>query len=149
MIYSSICENRKIIEKLKSLGFPQVGGVTESYIDTRYQNQVYNYDPKKEELEYLEYEPLYSEILDWIVDELGLNFFIRSRNKDSQITWEYEVWLIETGSLIRAGRDINNEIDALKQGISAAIEIKPEEIQEFIDQFYKDQKIKSGMIENA
>ena len=101
MIYSSLCENREIIKKLKELGFPQVGGLTGSYVDTRYQNQVYNYDPKEEELKYLNYEPLYSEILDWMMDELGLNFFIRSRNKDSQITWEYEVWIIETGKLFK------------------------------------------------
>ena len=71
-----------------------------------------------------------------MMDELGLNFFIRSRNKDSQITWEYEVWIIETGNLICAGRDISDEIKALKEGISAVIEIK---IKEF--------KIKSRIIE--
>ena len=129
MIYSSLCENREIIKKLKELDFPQVGGLTGSYVDTRYQNQVYNYDPKEEELKYLNYEPLYSEILDWMMDELGLNFFIRSRNKDSQITWEYEVWIIETGKLICAGRDISDEIKALKEGISAVIEIKIKEFK--------------------
>ena len=133
MIYSSLCENREIIKKLKELGFPQVGGLTGSYVDTKYQNQVYNYDPKEEELKYLNYEPLYSEILDWMMDELGLNFFIRSRNKDSQITWEYEVWIIETGNLICAGRDISDEIKALKEGISAVIEIKIKEFNRIIE----------------
>lgn len=149
MSYSSLCENREIISKLKKLGFPQEGGLTGAYIDNRYQNLIYNHNPSKEDLEYLEYVPLYSEILDWFMEEHGLNLIIRSRNDNDLITWEYEVWLIETGNLVRAGRGIENEINVLKFCIIAALDINPEELKEFIDQYHKNLQVKLELIKNA
>lgn len=143
MIYSSRCEDIEIICKLKDLEFPQINLYsTSTYLDTRYQNLVFgDYD---ELPEYLVYVPSYAEIMDWLLEERGLGVYIM-KSLEPRI-WKYGVDLAMTGSLVRAGQACD-EIMALKLAIKSALEVEDKEIQDFIDQFIKDEEVKKNMVE--
>ena len=134
MIYSSRCEDIEIICKLKALEFPQNNLYsTSTYLDTRYQNLVFgDYD---ELPEYLIYVPSYAEILDWLLEERGLNIYIMKPS-----TWKYGVELTMTSNLVRAGQNISSEVMALKLAIKSALDVEDNEIQDFIDQFKKTKR---------
>lgn len=144
MIYSSRCEDIEVIRKLKDLEFPQTNLYsTNTYLDTRYQNLVFgDYD---ELPEYLIYVPSYAEIMDWLLEERGLNVYIMKSLEPG--IWKYGVDLAITGNLMRAGQNISDEVMALKLAIKSALEIEDKEIQDFIDQFKKDEEVKKNMVE--
>jgi hypothetical protein len=144
MIYSSRCEDIEVIRKLKDLEFPQTSLYsTSTYLDTRYQNLVFgDYD---ELPEYLVYVPSYAEIMDWLLEERGLSIYIMKSLEPE--TWKYGVDLAITGNLMRAGQNISDEVMALKLAIKSALEIEDKEIQDFIDQFKKDEEVKKNMVE--
>ena len=116
MIYSLRCEVYSVVFKLKELGFPQQNLYSSgAYMDE--QGFIFFGDEYMEN-EKLSYVPIYSEILDWLLEENLLNLCIFRK----ETGWWFYVQSSLDGELLRAGK-FEDEIEAFKSGIDAALEL--------------------------